>query len=117
MIRNSTRTAVFVISTLAVSAAALLQRTAAQAPPAAPGGVVALTGGRVIDGTGRAATEQATILISNGKIQAVGAASAVTIPAGATRVDLSGKTIMPGMINAHAHLHTVHPAGDPDVIG
>jgi imidazolonepropionase-like amidohydrolase len=68
--------------------------------------VVALTGARVIDGTGRAPLESATVLINNGRNQAVGAPSAVTIPAGATRVDLSGKTIMPGLINAHGHLNS-----------
>ncbi len=66
---------------------------------------VVLTGARVIDGTGRAPLEQATLLISSGRIQAVGAASEVPIPDGAARVDVSGKTIMPGLINAHAHLN------------
>ena len=73
----------------------------AQAPPAVA--VTALTGARVIDGTGRPAMERATILIRNGRIDAVGAASAVPVPAGATRIDMSGKTIMPGMVNAHGH--------------
>jgi imidazolonepropionase-like amidohydrolase len=78
-----------------------LQPAAGQAPSAT--GVVALTGARVIDGTGRTALEQATILTSGGKITAVGAASAVQVPASATRVDLAGKTVMPGMVNAHGH--------------
>lgn len=63
---------------------------------------VALTGARVMDGTGRAPIEKATIVISNGRIDNVG--KSVKIPAGAMRVDLSGKTIMPGIINAHGHL-------------
>src|SRR5438445_5481352 len=63
---------------------------------------VALTGARVIDGTGRAPLEQATIVIANGRISAVG--TGVKVPAGATRVDMSGKTIMPGIINAHGHM-------------
>jgi len=64
---------------------------------------VALTDARVIDGTGRAPVEQATIVISNGRIEAVG--KSVKIPSGAMRVNLSGKTIMPGIINAHGHLN------------
>jgi imidazolonepropionase-like amidohydrolase len=78
------------------------QRTGAQAPAAS--GVTALTGARVIDGTGSPPIEQATILISGGTIAAVGAGPAVQVPAGAARVDLAGKTIMPGMVNAHGHL-------------
>ena len=63
----------------------------AQAPA---GGTVALTGARVMNGASATPLEQATILIANGRIEAVGAA--VTVPAGATRVDMSGKTIVPG---------------------
>ena len=74
----------------------------AQAPR---GGAVALTGARVIPGTGAAPLEQATIVIANGAIESVGSGSAVKIPAGATRVDMSGKTILPGLINAHGHLN------------
>ena len=78
------------------------ERSHAQAPTG--GAATALTGARIIDGTGRAPIEQGTILIRNGRIEAVGVASAVTIPAGTARVDMSGKTIMPGMVNAHGHV-------------
>ncbi len=67
--------------------------------------VTVLTGARVIDGTGRAPMEQATVVINNGRIEAVGAASTVKVPAAAVRVDMSGKTIVPGFINAHAHVN------------
>ena len=75
------------------------ERTAAQAPAA--GGVTALMNARVIDGTGRPAMEKATIVMRDGRVDAVGVNPA--IPAGATRIDMAGKTIMPGMINAHGH--------------
>ena len=81
-------------------AGVLFQPSLAQAPT-----TVVLTGARVIDGTGRAPLEQATLLIRNGRIQSVGAPAEVQIPDGASRVDVSGKTIMPGLINAHAHLN------------
>jgi imidazolonepropionase-like amidohydrolase len=68
-------------------------------------GTIALTGARLIDGTGRAPIDQATLIIRNGLIEAAGTLAAVTIPAGATRIDLSGKTIIPGLINAHAHVN------------
>jgi imidazolonepropionase-like amidohydrolase len=100
MIRTSTRLAAVLMGTVLLCAAFSLQASLAQAPA---GGAVALTGARVIDGTGAAPLEKATIVIADGRIQAVGAAA--TIPAGATRVDMAGKTIMPGLINAHAHLN------------
>lgn len=87
------------IGTLLVLAAFSFQFSLAQAPA---GGAVALTGARVINGTGAPPLENATIVIANGRIEAVG--TKVKIPAGATRVDMSGKTIMPGIINAHGHL-------------
>ncbi|MGE3841484.1 MAG: amidohydrolase family protein [Vicinamibacterales bacterium] len=66
-------------------------------------GTQALVGARVIDGTGAQPVENATIIVSDGRIQAVG--RGVPIPTGAIRVDLAGKTVMPGLINAHGHLN------------
>jgi len=48
--------------------------------------------------------ERATLVVSNGRVTAVGPAS-TTIPAGAQRIDATGKTIVPGFVNAHAHLN------------
>lgn len=96
------RTMIRVPAVAALVLWAMSDRPATQV--AAQGGVTALTGVRIIDGTGRPAIEQGTIVINNGRITAAGASSAVQVPAGATRVDLSGKTVMPGMINAHAHV-------------
>ena len=62
----------------------------------------AFVGGRVIDGTGRV-IDNGTVVISGAKITAVGPAS-TPVPAGATRVDLKGKTILPGLVNAHGHV-------------
>ena len=101
MFRIAMRPAVVSLAVLLMAGGIASERPAAQAPPAAA--VTALTGARVIDGTGRPAMEQATILMRNGRIDAVGATSAVQVPAGATRIDMSGKTIMPGMVNAHGH--------------
>jgi imidazolonepropionase-like amidohydrolase len=85
----------------------------AQAPATA---TLALTGARLIDGAGGAAIERATLVIREGRVQAAGSMDAVAIPAGAVRVDLAGKTIIPGLINAHAHVNadadSVIPARD-----
>jgi imidazolonepropionase-like amidohydrolase len=78
-----------------------LDQARAQAPA---GTTVVVTGVRLIDGTGRPPLEQATLVIANGRVQAVGTPASVTIPAGATPINLSGKTIVPGFINAHGHL-------------
>jgi imidazolonepropionase-like amidohydrolase len=79
-------------------------------PQEAPESAIALTGARLIDGTGQPAIADATVVIANGRIAAVGAADTVSIPTGTTRVDLAGKTIIPGLINAHAHLDNGDPA-------
>jgi imidazolonepropionase-like amidohydrolase len=69
-----------------------------------PGGVNAFTGARVIDGTDRAPIDNATILVRDGRIVSVGPAAQVTIPAGAARVALTGKHVIPGLVNAHGHV-------------
>ena len=69
-----------------------------------PGAVKAFTGARVIDGTDRAPIDNATILVRGGRVAAVGPAGSVTVPAGAERVSLAGKTVIPGLINAHGHV-------------
>jgi imidazolonepropionase-like amidohydrolase len=99
MFRIPTYIVVGFLSALVLAGSLGSERSAAQAPA---NGVTALTNVRIIDGTGAAAIERGTIVISNGKITAAGASAQV--PAGATRVDLNGKTVMPGMINAHAHV-------------
>lgn len=77
-------------------------------PSDAPTGVIALTGARIITmaqaAGAPAVIENGTIVVENNKIVAVGPAARVTIPANARRVDVRGKTIMPGLIDAHAHV-------------
>src|SRR5690349_16784259 len=72
--------------------------------PARVNAVRAFTGARVIDGTTRAPIANATSLVAGGKVTAVGPAASVTVPAGADRVSLAGKTVMPGLVNAHGHV-------------
>lgn len=67
------------------------------------GAPTAFIGARLVDGTGAAPIDDAVLLVRNGRIEAVGPAAAVTIPADARRVDLAGRTVLPGLVNAHGH--------------
>ncbi len=71
---------------------------------AKPDGMVALTGARIITMNGDQIIEDGTIIIDGNIIAAVGPSSSVAVPAGAKTFDVSGKTIMPGLIDVHAHL-------------
>ncbi|MBX7513479.1 amidohydrolase family protein [Qipengyuania sp. GH38] len=77
-------------------------------------GLVAITGARVhtMAGDGAGTIENATILIDGDRISAIGPASQVSVPNGAVRIDASGKTIIPGLVDAHAH----GPQGTGDLI-
>jgi imidazolonepropionase-like amidohydrolase len=85
-------------------AASLVFATLIPVPAQSPGGVKAFTGARVIDGTDRAPIDNATIVVRGGKIVAVGPGASVTVPAGAERIALTGKHVIPGLVNAHGHV-------------
>ena len=67
--------------------------------------VIVLTHVRVIDGTGAPARENQTLIIRDGNIATVGDASSVQLPAGATTIDLSGRSVIPGLVMMHEHLY------------
>jgi imidazolonepropionase-like amidohydrolase len=71
--------------------------------------VVALVHVRVIDGTGAAPRADQTIVLRDGKIDALGDAVKVKIPDGAKVLDLTGYTVIPGLVGMHDHLF--YPAG------
>jgi len=71
-----------------------------------PDGKIALKNARIITMKGDEVIENGSIVIEQNKISAIGKAAEVTIPADAKVYDLAGKTIMPGIIDVHAHLHT-----------
>lgn len=66
--------------------------------------VVALAHVRVIDGTGAPAREDQTLVIAAGKIQALGNAAATPVPAGARVLDLTGYSVIPGLVGMHDHM-------------
>lgn len=69
----------------------------------AAGPITVFKGARLIDGTGRAPVDNSVIVVQDGKILAAGPA-ATAQPKDATVVDVTGRTIMPGLISAHSHL-------------
>lgn len=76
-----------------------------------PAPVTAVRAGTVVDGTGAAPIKNAVILVQGDRITAVG--PNVRIPSGATVIDLSEWTVLPGFVDAHVHL-TGHIIGDGD---
>lgn len=74
-----------------------------------PGGVIALEHVRVIDGTGAASKPDQTILISGDKITGIWPSASAQVPAGATRLDFTGYSALPGLVGMHDHLF--YPAG------
>src|SRR5215468_9320026 len=89
------RTKLLVLAAVVITSAAIF----AQAPP-----VTVFEGARVIIGDGRAPIENATIIVSGNRFTQVGRAGDVKAPAGAKRVSLAGKTVMPMIIDTHTHL-------------
>jgi imidazolonepropionase-like amidohydrolase len=83
-----------------LAAAAVFAR--AQAPRVLPAAIY--EGARLITGDGRAAIETSAFVVENGRIGAVGRKGDVKAPAGAAHMDLTGKTVMPTMINVHVHI-------------
>jgi imidazolonepropionase-like amidohydrolase len=94
------------IATAASDRIADLRRMTHETPPLYTG-TFALIGGLVIDGTDRGAIRNAVVVIRDGRIAAVGPAASVTVPRGVRVVDVRGKTIIPGLWDAHAHASQV----------
>ena len=68
-----------------------------------------LKNARIIDGNGGAPLENQSVMVKGGRIAEVGQSESLTIPADATEIDLSGKTLLPGFIDCHVHI-----MGNPD---
>ena len=78
-----------------------------QAPAATPAtNVTAFEGARLIAGDGAAPIENAVFVVENGRFVQVGRAGEVQVPAGAARVSLAGKTVMPAIVDTHTHMPT-----------
>ncbi|HVD72470.1 MAG TPA: hypothetical protein VNC81_02650, partial [Xanthobacteraceae bacterium] len=99
------------VNVVAFAATVALGFLAAFALPAsAQTGVTAFEGARLIVGDGGAPIENAVLLVDGARIVAAGRAADVSVPAGATRVSLAGKTVMPMLIDTHVHLSPTRDA-------
>jgi len=102
----------------ALPVAVSIARAGGQAPPAAapasgPGSanaVVAYEGARIITGVNGTAIENGTMVVNGTRIAQVGPARQVRVPAGATHVNLGGKTVMPAIVDTHTHLGSTRDA-------
>src|SRR5262245_57240339 len=92
------RPVVFVVMATAAFCAATVPRAGADAS------VKAFKGARLLDGTVRPAIPNAVLVVKDGRVVAVGPAGEVSIPPGAGIVDLGGRFVMPGLVNAHGHV-------------
>ena len=84
----------------ALLAVAIASAVAAQAPPTA----TIYEGARIITGLAQPPIERGSFVVQNGVIRAVGPTGRVAVPSGTQRVDLSGKTVMPALVNVHVHI-------------
>lgn len=73
-------------------------------PPAASGTVTLFEGARLITGHDEAPIENSAFIVENGRFSRVGARGELQTPAGAVRIDLAGKTVIPALIDAHSHI-------------
>ena len=78
--------------------------TASPASVQGEGEVLAIRAGRMIDGTGAPAVENVVVIVRGDTIDVVGSEGEVEIPAGARVIDLGEQTLLPGLIDAHAHV-------------
>jgi imidazolonepropionase-like amidohydrolase len=96
----SARLVLLAVPLLAVAAVVPWSDPASAQAPA----VTAFEGARLISGDGRAPIENATFVVSGARFTQVGRSGDVKVPAGARRVSLAGKTVMPAIIDTHVHL-------------
>ncbi|HEY8150460.1 MAG TPA: amidohydrolase family protein, partial [Vicinamibacteria bacterium] len=89
---------------LAAGVTSLIVTSLAPAGGGGPGGVKAFVGARLFDGTGRPARADAVLVVKDGRVVSVGAGKDVRVPPGAERIDLSGRFLIPGLVNAHGHV-------------
>lgn len=103
----------FIIPALIVVTAAIAQQqNVTQSFITVNSPTVVLRNVRVIDGTGAPALENQAVVITDGKIRSIGPDGSAQVPAGAQAIDLSGRTVLPGLVGMHDHMFYPSPYGE-----
>ena len=103
--RKTARWSICVLVIIAAVAVA-----AGQSQPPQAGGVTLFEGARLIAGDGSAPIENSAFIVQNNRFTQVGRKGQLKAPAGAASVDLTGKTVMPAIVDAHTHMPNERPA-------
>jgi imidazolonepropionase-like amidohydrolase len=92
---------------LVLAAGLTLILTGCGAPEESPApdgtGALALVGAQLIDATGAAPVADSVVVVRDGRIESAGPRDTTPVPAGAETLDVTGKTIIPGLVNLHVH--------------
>ncbi|MGW1680326.1 amidohydrolase family protein [Saccharopolyspora sp. NPDC002376] len=107
--RRGVLTAAAVLAGTAAVAATPRSATAAPKPGPSAGDLV-IDGGTLLDPATGEVVENSVVVIRNGVVRAAGARGGVEVPAGATRLDVQGCWVLPGLVDAHIHLNTADEA-------
>jgi len=91
-----------VLAAFAILVAAVITACSATSPP--PANITVFEGARLITGDGSAPIEDSAFIVQKDQFTWVGRRADLQAPAGATRVDLRGKTVMPTMVDLHGHI-------------
>src|SRR5688500_8874275 len=89
-------------------AASTWSAPAAAQAPAARDPVIFFEGARLITGDGGVPLERSAFVVDRGRFTRVGRRGEVQAPSGAVRVDLTGKTVVPALVDAHSHIGYMH---------
>src|SRR5262245_53703894 len=105
MNKTKTRSGAWLLLVGSCLLASLSAGVGGQAPQAR--GVTVFEGARLIVGDGSAPVENSSFVVENDRLTQVGRRGDVKAPQGATRVDLTGRTVMPAIVDTHTHLSSV----------
>ena len=89
---------------LVIAAGLLLAASAVPGQGQTPGSATVFEGARLITGDGGAPIDNAAVVVTGDRITAVGRRGEVAVPPSAARVDITGKTVMPALVDDHVHM-------------
>jgi imidazolonepropionase-like amidohydrolase len=117
------RISIALVALVALAVGSLLAQSPAPLPPELRAFVkvdattVVLRHVRVIDGTGAPAREDQALVLAGGKISSMGGDATTAVPDGATVLDLTGYSVLPGIVGMHEHMYYPTPGGSPAMYG